>query len=54
MNILEIGIQEGERRGQEKTNKIIKNMLQRGMSDEEIMEITDCDFELIQKVRDES
>ena len=54
MNILEIGIQEGERRGQEKTNKIIKNMLQRGMSDEEIMEITECDFELIQKVRDES
>lgn len=41
---LEEGLQEGRR-------AIIRNMLLRGMSDEDIMAIAECDQEFIEKVR---
>lgn len=51
-----IGRQEGHRTGleeglQEGRRAIIRNMLLRGMSDEDIMAIVECDWEFIDGVR---
>ena len=46
------GIQLGEQRGlQEKNRLVIKNMLQRGYSDEDILAIVECEPEDIEQVR---
>jgi predicted transposase YdaD len=50
------GILEGRREGQfkgeqEKCQQIVRNMLLRGMSDEDIMAIAECDKEFVDTVR---
>ena len=50
MNILDIGIARGE---EESMKKIIRKMLLRGMSDEEILEITECEKEVLEQMKTE-
>ena len=46
------GLQRGEQLGlQEKNRLVIKNMLQRGYSDEDILAIAECEPEDIEQVR---
>jgi predicted transposase YdaD len=45
------GVIEGRREGEEKCQQIVRNMLLRGMSDEDIMAIAECDKEFIDTVR---
>ena len=45
------GIQLGEQKLQEKNRLVIKNMLQRGYSDEDILAIAECEPEDIEQVR---
>jgi flagellar biosynthesis/type III secretory pathway protein FliH len=45
------GILEGRREGEEKCQQIVRNMLLRGMTDEDIMAIAECDKEFIDTVR---
>ena len=45
------GIQLGEQKLQEKNRLVIKNMLQRGYSDEDIIAIAECEPEDIEQVR---
>jgi hypothetical protein len=46
------GILEGQFKGEkEKCQQIVRNMLLRGMSDEDIMAITECNQEFIDTVR---
>ena len=48
----QIGLQRGEQLGlQEKNRLVIKNMLQRGYSDEDILAIAECEPEDIEQVR---
>ena len=49
MNILDIGIAKGE---EESKKKIIKKMLLHGMSDEEILDITECGEEFLKQVKE--
>ncbi|MCR5399750.1 MAG: hypothetical protein K6E68_09500 [Lachnospiraceae bacterium] len=56
--LLEQGISQGISQGitqgmQEKTIKVIRNMLLRGQTDEDIMSIAECSLEDIEKVRKE-
>ena len=47
-----IGREEGRQEGADEIARIIvKNMLIRGMSDEDIMAIAECDQEFVNKVR---
>ena len=49
---LQLGRQQGEQLGlQEKNRLVIKNMLQRGYSDEDILAIAECEQEDIEQVR---
>ena len=48
----QIGLQRGEQLGlQEKNRLVIKNMLRRGYSDEDILAIAECEPEDIEQVR---
>ena len=48
----QLGLQRGEQLGlQEKNRLVIKNMLQRGYSDEDILAIAECEPEDIEQVR---
>ena len=48
----QIGLQRGEQIGlQEKNRLVIKNMLQRGYSDEDILAIAECEPEDVEQVR---
>ena len=48
----QIGLQRGEQLGlQEKNRLVIKNMLQRGYSDEDILSIAECEPEDVEQVR---
>ena len=48
----QIGLQRGEQIGlQEKNRLVIKNMLQRGYSDEDILAIAECEPEDIEQIR---
>ena len=48
----QIGLQRGEQLGlQEKNSLVIKNMLRRGYSDEDILAIAECEPEDIEQVR---
>ena len=48
---LQLGRQQGEQKLQEKNRLVIKNMLQRGYSDEDILAIVECEPEDIEQVR---
>ena len=49
---LQLGLRQGEQIGlQEKNRLVIKNMLQRGYSDEDILAIAECEPEDIEQVR---
>ena len=49
---LQLGRQQGEQLGQQEKNRlVIKNMLQRGYSDEDILAIAECEPEDIEQVR---
>ena len=49
---LQLGLRQGEQRGlQENRFLVIKNMLQRGYSDEDILAIAECEPEDIEQVR---
>ena len=48
---LQLGRQQGEQKLQEKNRLVIKNMLQRGYSDEDILAIAECEPEDIEQVR---
>ena len=48
---LQRGLQRGEQKLQEKNRLVIKNMLQRGYSDEDILAIAECEPEDIEQVR---
>ena len=48
---LQLGRQQGEKKLQEKNRLVIKNMLQRGYSDEDIIAIAECEPEDIEQVR---
>ena len=52
---LQLGLRQGEKIGeqklQEKNRLVIKNMLQRGYSDEDILAIAECEPEDIEQVR---
>ena len=49
---LQLGLRRGEQIGlQEKNRLVIKNMLQRGYSDEDILAIAECEPEDIEQVR---
>ena len=51
--LYEEGMKTGMERGlDEKTRIIVRNMLARGMSDEDIMTIAECGQELIEQVRE--
>ncbi len=50
MNILDIGIAKGE---EESMKRVIKKMLLRGMSDEEILDIAECERELLEQMKEE-
>jgi predicted transposase YdaD len=46
------GVREGQFKGeQEKCQQIVRNMLLRGMSDEDIMAIAECDKEFVDTAR---
>ena len=47
----EAGLEQGEIRLEQKTRTIVRNMLTRGMTDEVIMAITECNMDLINQVR---
>ena len=47
----QLGRQRGEQKLQEKNRLVIKNMLQRGYSDEDILAIAECEPEDIEQVR---
>ena len=52
---LQLGLRQGEKIGeqklQEKNRLVIKNMLQRGYSDEDILAIAECEPEDVEQVR---
>ena len=48
---IQLGEQRGEQKLQEKNRLVIKNMLQRGYSDEDILAIAECEPEDIEQVR---
>ena len=48
---LQLGRQQGEQKLQEKNRLVIKNMLQRGYSDEDILAIAECEQADIEQVR---
>ena len=48
---LQLGRQQGEKKLQEKNRLVIKNMLQRGYSDEDILAIAECEQADIEQVR---
>ena len=52
---LQLGLRQGEKIGeqklQEKNRLVIKNMLQRGYSDEDILAIAECEPEDIEQIR---
>ena len=49
---LQLGLRQGEQRGlQENRFLVIKNMLKRGYSDEDILAIAECEPEDIEQVR---
>ena len=52
---LQLGLRQGEKIGeqklQEKNRLVIKNMLQRGYSDEDILAIAECEPEEVEQVR---
>ena len=48
---LQLGRQQGEQKLQEKNRLVIKNMLKRGYSDEDILAIAECEQADIEQVR---
>jgi len=49
---LKEGIEEGKKEGlDEKTRQIVRNMLKRGMLDEDVIALAECRPELIEEVR---
>jgi len=52
--IEEKGIEKGKKEGfDEKTRQIVRNMLKRGMTDEDVIALAECRRELVEEIKKE-